>query len=181
MAAKRKRLTKALHGLSCMTMALAMACKEVQVSRMQPTSNNRFLKLDFAAGPEDTEFLAAVKFRRSRAELVRSPGFEKEKDLNRAPNITWWWYEVDLVPESVVNGNWSLAEGVQLDCRHYLATEDDKSWVGILVKNKSGAVKWLKDYAIRDGRVIDPMDNRVIGAERDLSGIVLEYRRLNGL
>lgn len=165
--------------LSCLILGTASAWGgEV---KMEHDKNIPQYEIDFAAGTEGTKFLAAVKFRRTRVELVRAPGFEKEQNLNIFPNITWWWYEVDFEPVTLILGEWKMGRMLTVKCRHYLATAVDDSWVGIIVRDKNMKEKWLKDYILRAGRIIDPQTGRVLGEVKALESLIDTYCKTNGL
>ena len=153
-------------------LVLPAGCKHREEGKMEHKSNDNRSEMGFAATTEGSKFVAAVKFRRSRVELFRAPGFEKEQNLDAFPSITWWWYEVDLEPEAVIMGSWEIDRIVTLKCCHHVATSTDASWVGIIVRDNSGQVKWLKEYILREGQVFDPDTDALLGTEQGIKDII---------
>jgi hypothetical protein len=162
-------------------LVFAAGCAPAKERAMQFDRSARHAGIDFAAGPDGTRFVAAVRFRRSRVELVKAPGWEKQHNLGISPAITWWWYEVDMAPEAVLDGTWEAARAIMLKCRHYLATSSDTAWVGVIVRDEHGKELWLKDFALREGHVVDSLRNEVMGDEAEVMDVIRRYRLQNGL
>ncbi len=138
------------------------------------------IQMEFAPSPQNTAFVAAIQFRRTRSELVKAPGYENY-GLQDLPSVTWWWYEVEMKPVVLLAGSWDLEQQVALRCRGYLAKSPDVVWVGIIVRDEKGSNKWLKDYAIRQGAIIEPDTQQTLGPESELGRIVGDYRTKHGL
>jgi hypothetical protein len=138
--------------------------------------------MEFTGSRKGTSFVAAVKFERQRVELIKAPGFEKNENLNSMPSITWWWYEVDMLPKTILLGSWDLKKMITLKCRHYLATREDTSWIGIIVRDSNGEEKWQEDYLLREGKVVDPRTKRILGNENeeDVNDVIKTYLRTQG-
>jgi hypothetical protein len=161
--------------------ALVAACAPTRKVKMDISEKTPDAAMDFAPNPDGMRFEAALKLRRTRSELVKAKGWEHESNLNLSPAITWWWYEVDFLPEAVLAGTWPQNRAISLKCRHYLATSEDSHWIGIIVMNPAGKELWLGEFVLRGSRVIDPELDTVIGQEKDLAEILASYRRKRGL
>jgi hypothetical protein len=78
-------LKKKLLSLIVMTLLLP-CCTAGEMSVEQKNMTTKSL-IDFAPGPEDMEFVAAVRFHRIGVELIKAEGWEANDNLDAYPNI----------------------------------------------------------------------------------------------
>jgi hypothetical protein len=148
---------------------------------MNPNEQRRSVEMKFASGIEKAVFSAAVRFHRTQSVLKRAKGFEEEQDLSVMPTMTWWWYEVRLMPDALIAGTWNLSDDIVLDCRSDLATSADTLWVGVIVRDQAQINKWLWDFKIHDGKVVDRDTGEPAAAEAQSKDFIVEYCRKHGL
>lgn len=137
--------------------------------------------MDFARDAADMTFVAAVALKRTQSRLVKQEGYE-EFELNQMPAVTWWYYMVSMLPTRLVAGEWELKRSIMVKCRNYLGSSKDQNWAAIIVADKKGKRYWLRDWCIRDGKVIAMGGKEtVLGPETELGLIVRDFRKANGL
>jgi hypothetical protein len=147
---------------------------------MKASSNSQRKVMSFSRARDIPSFHAVVKLRIARVELKKARGFEHLQDLSSMPSFTWWWVEVDMVPEAVLEGTWDVARMISVDFYDEPETFKDQHWIGIIVKDGAGEYRWAEGFALRSGTVVDPTREDVLGPEAEILRIVDEYRKRKG-
>jgi hypothetical protein len=133
-----------------------------------PPAGTRYLEL--VSDPEGCRFVATVEFDR-----VHVLPAARSSDGSIAT------YYTELKPVKLLQGTWDLSPNVTVQSGHYLATSDNRAWVGILVKDPSGRERWFTEFVLRNGRLYEGGTDEFFAAEAKAPGMIQKYLRENGV
>jgi hypothetical protein len=133
-----------------------------------PPAGTRYLEL--VSDPEGCRFVATVEF--DRVQVLPA---------SRASDGSIITYYTELKPIKLIQGSWDLSQNVTVQSGPYLATAENKDWIGVLVKDQSGQDRWFTEFFLRNGRLYEGGTEEFVATEPEAPKIIQTYLRENGV